>query len=98
MIFNLKILRGDILTFIYEVAPSRVKESSITHAYFEYYDFKDILRSIHYLKERGYIEAKVVQSPLSPDKKDVSYTITADGMTVVEQTKKHDSVIITKED
>ena len=45
MIFNLKILRGDILTFIYEVAPSRVKESSITHAYFEYYDFKDILRS-----------------------------------------------------
>ncbi len=98
MIFNLKILRGDILTFIYEVAPSKVKESSITHAYFEYYDFKDILRSIHYLKERGYIEAKEVQSPLSPDKKDTFYTITADGMTVVEQTKKDDSVIITKED
>ena len=98
MIFNLKVLRGDILTFIYEFTPCRVKETSITHAYFEYYDYNDIMRSLHYLKERGYIEALEVQSPLSPDKKDHFYTITADGMTVVEQTRKDDSVIITKED
>ena len=50
----LQTLRGDILQFIYGVAPTKVKGSTITEAYCEYYKYKDILRAIVYLTDKNY--------------------------------------------
>lgn len=93
----LKTLRGDVLQFIYNVAPSKVKESSITSAYYQYYNFKDIQRAIQYLVDKTYIEIHELASPTNARKKDRFYTVTADGMLVVERTKEDIGISIEEE-
>lgn len=89
----LKVLRGDILIFIYDSAPARVKETSIISGYFEYYTTADIKRSISYLAQSGYIRKKEVESPIS-NRCEAFYEITPEGMKVVERIKGDDGVTI----
>lgn len=93
----LKTLRGDVLQFVYNVAPTKVKESSITSAYYQYYNFKDIQRAIQYLVDKKYMDVHEILSPTSTMKKDRFYTVTADGMLIVEKTKDDIGVMIEEE-
>lgn len=93
----IKTMRGDILQFLYGIAPSKAKESSITKAYSEYYPYKDLLRAIHYLREAGYIHLEEIPNP-STDNLESFYVISSEGMCIVERTKTDVGITIATED
>lgn len=80
----LKILRGDILQFVYESKMPRVKKSAIRTAYYQYYSYPDIDRAISYLVDRGYLDEELLQSPIERGRTDEFYSLSADGMLIVE--------------
>ncbi len=92
----LKVLRGDILIFIYDSAPARVKETSIISGYYEYYTTSDIKRAISYLTQSGYIRKNEVESPIS-SRHEAFYEITPEGMKVVERIKGDEGITIIEE-
>lgn len=91
-----KIMRGDILAFIYSLAPSKVKETSITSTYYSYYEYKAILRGISYLVDRGFLQRHLLEHPVT-HRKEAFYTITPDGMLVVERTNADKGILIEEE-
>ena len=91
-----KIMRGDILNFVYSLSPSRVKETSITSTYYSYYEYKSILRGISYLVDRGFLQKHLLEHPVT-HKNEAFYTITADGMLVVEKTNSDNGVLVEEE-
>lgn len=93
----LKLLRGDILSFIYNVFPQIVKDSNIISAYYEYYAVKDIQRSIYYLVERGFLVEEKRTNPIHRGKKDSFFNITAEGMAIVERTAEDPGIYIEEE-
>lgn len=92
----LKVLRGDILIFIYDSAPARVKETSIISGYYEYYTTSDIKRSISYLTQSGYIKKNEVESPIS-NRLEAFYEVTPEGMKIVEKIKGDEGITIMEE-
>lgn len=90
----LKTLRGDILQFLYAVSPTKAKESSITSAYFEYYEYKDILRAIYYLADKHYIRRIDLPSPTNPTKTEAFYEITAEGMSIIDHTETDKGITV----
>lgn len=88
-----KIMRGDILCLIYNLAPSKVKETTITSTYYSYYEYKSILRGLGYLVNRGLIEKHMQEHPVT-HKNEAFYTISADGMLVVEKTSSDRGIIV----
>lgn len=93
----LKTLRGDILSFIYAVAPTKVKESTITQAYCEYYKYRDILRATYYLADKGLLKKIEMASPIYAGRKESFYQISAEGMSIVEGTASDSGVEIIRE-
>ena len=93
----LKSLRGDILQMIYESKVVRVKRSAISSAFYQYYSYLDINRAIQYLVDRGYLDEEHVPSPIN-HKTEEFYSLSADGMLIVEGSIEDKRIIIDTED
>lgn len=94
----LRSLRGDILQFIYESKIRRVKESAIQTAFFQYYCYPDIDRAISYLVDRGFLDEELVQSPINIKRCEEFYSLSADGMLIVEGSLSDKGITIDLED
>lgn len=93
----LKTLRGDILQFIYKSQVARVKKTSIQSAFYAYYPYADIDRAISYLVDRGFLEKEQLTSPIKNRAEDF-YSISADGMLIVEGTMSDKGIYMEVED
>ncbi len=94
----LKTLRGDILQFIYESRVEKVKRSTIRTAYYQDYTYHDIDLAITYLKDRGYLDEVLVRSPIGAGRSEEFYSLTADGMLIVEGGLDDRGISIDRED
>ena len=93
-----KELRGAILAFLVKVYPESMARNSILATYYEYYRVDDIDDQIAYLKEKGYIEEREVDTPfLAAFQRARYYTLTARGMDLYEGTVSDVGVLVPQE-
>jgi predicted transcriptional regulator len=67
-----KVLRGEILEYLYFICPKAVNENIIIKLFIEYYKQEEIIKALFYLADKGYIKA-IHDKPKK-------YQITAKGM------------------
>lgn len=89
-----KVLRGDILQFLYNVSPSKVKAEAIVSAYYEYYTPADIRRSLAYLADSGYILLEQRPHPVRSLEKVKFYQIAPKGVNLVEHSSDDVGVLV----
>lgn len=93
-----KILRGDILAFLYNASPSKVKAEAIVSAYYEYYTPADIRRSLAYLTDSGLVSMEQRPHPIRPLEKVKYYRIAPKGVNLVEHSSDDAGVLVTDEE
>jgi hypothetical protein len=93
-----KILRGDILEFLYTASPSLVKEGAIVSAYYEYHTPADIRRSLAYLADSKLIAMETRPHPIRPLEKVKYYKIAPEGVNLVEHSAEDVGVLVVGEE
>jgi len=91
---NIKALRGEILDFLHRISPRIIDELEIIGVFYQYYKDNEIRSALLYLADRGYIKVIEEPHPYKPREKKRFYTITADGIDVLDLTKQDNGIIV----
>jgi len=93
---SMKALRGEILDFLYRISPRLIDELEIIGVFYQYHKDKDIINALHYLVDRGYV--KMLEEPHThrPREKMRFYVITADGIDILDSTKRDNGIVVPK--
>lgn len=91
---SMKILRGEILDFLYRIEPRYIEEIELIGIFYQYYTDYEIRKALNYLVGKGYVKIQEVPHPYEQFKKKRLYGITPDGVDVIELTKKDEGIIV----
>lgn len=91
---RIKTLRGDILTFLYNLNGTFAAERSIVQAYYEYYVTTDIAKALAYLTESKLIIKEERRHPVLEMRKESFYKIAPLGMNIIEGDKEDPGVSV----
>lgn len=91
-------IRGQILGFLYKVYPEGVEEIGIISVFYEYHKESYIRKSLQYLVDKGYIEARRLPHPLNKRKDLTIYKILPKGVDLVEGNIRDNTIFIEEEE
>ena len=83
---NVKLLRGLILDFLHRIYPREIDKVGIVEAFYKDWKTKEIEKALGYLKDKGYVEEKVIPHPVRRFEKITFYRLTPVGIDVLERT------------
>lgn len=87
-------LRGEILDFLRMAEMRYVERITIIEVFYQYWKDRQIIESLEYLVDRGYVEEKTIEDPLKRFAKKHLYRITSKGIDVLDGTIKDEGIIV----
>jgi hypothetical protein len=90
----MKVLRGEILDFLYKIYPRNVNEIGVIGVFYQYYRDYEIIKALNYLVGKGYVKVEELQHPYRQFEKLHLYSIAPDGVDILELTKRDDGIIV----
>lgn len=87
-------LRGKLLTFLAHVYPEKIEEMSIVAVFYEYHETDDIVRSLEYLTDKGFVIKDEKPHPYKERKIVKLYRISAAGVDLSDGTVTDPGVTI----
>jgi hypothetical protein len=91
---RMKVLRGEILDFLYRIYPRNIEEIGIVGVFYQYYRDYEIIKALNYLVGKGYVAVEEIPHPYKQFEKKRLYSIAPEGVDILELTKKDDGIIV----
>ncbi len=79
---DVRVLRGFVLGFMAEIYPERAEEQALVSINFDYYQYKQVMQTLNYLTDKGYLERTERKHPTRLCEKLKFYRATPEGMDV----------------
>jgi predicted transcriptional regulator len=91
---RIKVLRGEILDFLYRIYPRNIEEIGIIGVFYQYYRDYEIIKALSYLADKGYVKVEEALHLSKQFEKKRYYSITSEGVDILELTKRDNGIVV----